>query len=81
MVLLIIASATFFFSGCEIEIAESDVPKDLLASFKAKYPNARNVSWEAEKEDGKFYFEASWKENGKETEVHISPDGTIAPAD
>ena len=79
--LFIIAAATFLLNGCEIEISESDVPKDLLASFKAKYPNAQNVKWEAEKEDGKFYFEAEWKENGKKTEVHISSDGTISPGD
>ena len=67
--------------GCELEISESDVPKDLVAAFKARYPNAQQVSWEAEKADGKFYYEASWKENGKEAEVHISPDGVITPAD
>ena len=65
----------------EFEITASEVPKDLMAVFNAKYPNAKNVEWEAEKEEGKFYYEAAWKENGKKIEVHISPDGTISEAD
>jgi hypothetical protein len=80
-------TAAFFalvLSSCmssEFTIQESEVPKDVLAAFKAKYPNAQNVKWEAEKEKGRFYFEAEWKENGKEIEVHISPDGTSVEED
>ena len=75
--------AIFSLTGCssEFEIQESDVPKDLLSAFKAKYPNAQDIEWEAEKEEGKFYYEAEWKEDGKEMEMHISPDGTITPED
>jgi hypothetical protein len=79
--MLSMAAAALFLGGCELQITESDVPKDLVAAFKAKYPDAKEVKWEAEKEDGKFYYEAEWKENGKEKEVHISPDGTISAAD
>lgn len=63
-------------SSDEFEIKETEVPKEVLSAFKAKYPSAQVIKWEAEKEDGKFYFEAEWKENGKEKEVHISPDGS-----
>jgi hypothetical protein len=31
---------------------------------------------EAEKEDGKFFFEAEFTDGGKEKEVHITPDGS-----
>jgi hypothetical protein len=47
-------------SSCstEFDIQESEVPRDVVAAFRAKYPNAQVKKWEAEKEDGKFYFEA-----------------------
>ncbi|MBN8861823.1 MAG: hypothetical protein J0H92_00545 [Sphingobacteriales bacterium] len=61
----------------EFEIKETEVPKEVVSALKAKYPNANVTKWEAEREDGKFYFEAKWKENGKEKEVHISPDGSF----
>lgn len=63
-------------SSDEFEIKETEVPKDVLNAFKTKYPSAQVIKWEAEKEDGKFYFEAEWKENDKKKEVHISPDGS-----
>lgn len=49
-----------------------------MSSFNAKYPNAKDVEWEAEKEDGKFYYEAEWTEDGCKIEVHISPNGTMS---
>ena len=59
----------------EFEIKESEVPPSVLAAFKAKYPNAQVKEWEAEKEDGKFFFEVEFKDGDKEKEVHITPDG------
>ena len=60
------------FAACsdEFEIKEHDVPKNVVAAFKAKYPSATVTKWEAEKEDGKFYFEAEIKDGDKEKEVH-----------
>ncbi len=75
--LLLVAS--IFFTSCssnEFEIKESEVPQAVLVAFKAKYPSAQVEKWEAEKEDGKFFFEAEFKEGGKEKEVHITPDGS-----
>ena len=60
----------------EFEIKESEVPPNVVAAFRAKYPNVQVTKWEAQKEDGKFYFEAEFKENGKEKEIHVSPDGS-----
>ena len=62
-------------SSDEFEIKESEVPKAVMDGFRAKYPNAVVEKWEAEHEDGKFYFEAEFKDNGKEIEAHITPDG------
>ena len=63
-------------SSSEFEIKESEVPPNVMKAFKAKYPLAKEVKWEAEKEDDKFYFEAEFKDGGKEKEIHISPDGS-----
>jgi len=67
-------------AGCasEFEIAASDVPQAVLDSFNSKYPGAKDVEWEVEKENGKLYFEAEFKMEGKEKEVHFRPDGTFS---
>ena len=80
MARLFFIAACFILFSCsssssEFEIKESEVPPNVMTAFKAKYPSAQEVKWEAEKEDGKFYFEADFKEGGKEKEVHITPDG------
>ena len=75
---LIVISA-FCFSACssdEFEIKESEVPKNVVDALKAKYPSAEVIEWQAEKEDGKFFFEAEIKVGNKEIEVHITPDGS-----
>lgn len=64
-------------SSTEFEIKENEVPANVLTAFKAKYPSAIEVKWEAEKEDGKFYFEADFKDGEKEKEAHITPDGAV----
>ena len=63
-------------SSTEFEIKENEVPANVLAAFKTKYPTATEVKWEAEKENGKFYFEADFEDGGKGKEVHITPDGS-----
>ena len=68
------------FASCsheeEFTIKDSEVPKDVMAAFKAKYPNAQVKEWEAQKSDGKFVFECEFKDGDKEKEVHITPDGS-----
>jgi hypothetical protein len=60
----------------EFDINASEVPKDVMAAFKAKYPSAEVVKWQAEKENGHFYFEAEIKEGDKEKDIRIAPDGS-----
>jgi hypothetical protein len=70
---------TVVFSACssnEFEIKESEVPQSVVAALNGKYPNAQVSKWLAEKEDGRFYFEAEIKDGGKEKEIHITPDGS-----
>jgi len=68
------------FASCsheeELTIKDSEVPKDVMAAFKAKYPNVQVKEWEAQKTDGKFVFECEFKDGDKEKEVHITPDGS-----
>ena len=63
-------------SSNEFDIKETDVPQNVISAFRAKYPGAQVIKWEAEKEDGKFYFEAKIKDGTKEKEVHITADGS-----
>jgi hypothetical protein len=77
--LLIGAIGILFFTACacEIEIASSDVPQSVLSSFTSKYPRASDTEWEVEKEDGKLYYEAEFKLEGKKKEAYFRPDGTF----
>ena len=65
----------------EFDIKEEEVPPNVLTVFKAKYPQAQETKWEAEKEEGKFYFEVDFKVDGKKKEAHITPDGSLVVED
>jgi len=73
---LFVAISLTACSSNEFEIKETDVPQNVISVFRAKYPSAQVIKWEAEKEDGKFYFEAKIKDGTKEKEVHITADGS-----
>jgi hypothetical protein len=80
----LIAIGTICFCSCssdEFEIKESEVPQNVVNALRAKYPSAQVIKWEAEKEDGKFFFEAEIKDGNKEIEVHITPDGSSVTED
>ena len=66
------------FSSCssnELNIKESDVPPNVVAALKAKYPSATVKKWQAEKEGENFYFEAEIEVGGKDKDVRITSDG------
>jgi hypothetical protein len=77
--ILITAICILFFTACasEFEIASSDVPQTVLNAFTSKYAGASDVEWEVEKEDGKLYYEAEFKIDGKKKEAYFRPDGTF----
>jgi hypothetical protein len=75
LIYLSIALCFFACSSKEFDIKESEVPQTVVTAFRAKYPNATIKKWEAEKENGNFYFEAEIKDEGKEKDIHITPDG------
>ena len=72
-------AGVFLFASCysdEFDIKESDVPPNVVAALKAKYPAATVKKWQAEKENGNFYFEAEIEEGGKEKDIRITSDGS-----
>lgn len=72
---LVISIALAACSSNEFEIKETDVPQNVIAAFRAKYPAAQVIKWKAEKEGGKFYFEVEIKDGTEEKEIHITADG------
>ncbi len=77
-ILIFAAAFSLLFVSCEREIRldTSDVPSEVIEAFNEKYPSAGEVKWVAEEENG-FYFEAKFKLDGKDKEVHFKTDGTF----
>jgi hypothetical protein len=76
----IIVVALIAVTGCasEIEISSSDVPAAVITAFNGKYPQASDVEWEIEKLEGKLYYEAEFRSEGKKKEAYFRPDGTFS---
>jgi uncharacterized lipoprotein YmbA len=62
----------------EFGISASDVPDTVMNTFNAKYQGATDVEWEVEKDDGKLFYEAEFKLEGKRKEAYFRPDGAFA---
>jgi len=58
-------------------IAASQVPIAVRNSFREMFPNARNVEWSVEREDGRREFEAEFTRNGKRFKAYFLTDGTF----
>jgi uncharacterized membrane protein YkoI len=71
------ACFTMLLACNEKKIAASEVPPAVISAFNAKYPGATDVKWEHEKEKGKWVYEAEFKSNGKEDEVHFDSAGNF----
>ena len=76
---IIFCAAVWLMSSCasEMDIASADVPEIVMTSFTSKYPQAKDTEWEIEKEDGKLYYEAEFKLDGKKKEAYFRPDGSF----
>lgn len=66
-------------SSCDshTEIAENNVPTEVVTAFKQKYPAAVISKWITEKKDGKTIYEAVFKANGEEVEAEFNKDGSF----
>ena len=73
-----ILCSLFLLTGCSkhIKVNSSDVPSVVIASFNTKYPDAQDVKWNAEDDDG-FYFEAEFKVGVAEKSAQFKSDGTF----
>jgi hypothetical protein len=80
---LTIVAGVIALSACSSELAiiAADVPQQVSAAFAAKYPDAKNVEWEAEKDGGRLYFEAEFESGGSKKEAHFTPDGNFVKED
>jgi uncharacterized membrane protein YkoI len=61
----------------EKKIPLDKVPKAVLASIEARFPNAKIESVEKETEGGKVVFDVELKHDGRKYEMDIKEDGTI----
>lgn len=58
-------------------IPASEVPSAVKQSFRNRYPDATNVRWEVEREDGRRVYEAEFNFNGRHLKAEFLPDGTF----
>jgi hypothetical protein len=52
-------------------ISASQVPVAVRNNFRAMFPNARNVEWSVEREDGRREFEAEFTRNGRRFKAYF----------
>ncbi len=64
-------------SGGGRHISASQVPAPVMASFNQHFPDATNVSWEVERDNGVIVFEAKFRENGVCKKAEFLRDGTL----
>src|SRR6266446_2059841 len=78
----VIAVAALSFSQLglsqETKIAAKNVPAEVIAAFKATYPNATIRGYSREKENGKTYYEIESRDGRVSRDVLYNPDGTVA---
>src|SRR5262245_45075780 len=53
------------------------IPKTVMETLKAKFPNAKIEKWTKETEDGKVIYDIEFKNDGKKAEIDIFEDGSI----
>lgn len=77
LLVTVVVSLLVFSCATEFNIVADDVPLVVASSFKAKYPDAKDVKWEVEKHENRLVYEAGWKDGKKEKEAVFKPDGTF----
>ena len=58
-------------------IPASQVPNAVLKSFNRHFPNAKNVSWEVDREHGSKVYEAKFKQNGNCKQAEFLSNGSL----
>ncbi len=75
--IILIAYVALLYSCADENVNSTEVPIEVRASFQLKYPDANNVKWQKEKENGREIYEAVWKTKGKKTEAEFEANGTF----
>jgi hypothetical protein len=65
----------------EEKITASDVPPAVSSALMEKFPDAKDIAWELEKEGDNLLYEAEFESGGKEKEAHFKTDGTLVDED
>jgi hypothetical protein len=63
-----------------VEIPASQVPVAVRSSFASNFPNATNVKWERQREDGGVQYQADFKMNGQRWRARFAANGTLLSA-
>jgi hypothetical protein len=72
LMLITVLLVAFSMQSCAQKSDSKDVPEKVLSAFNAKFPDAKKVEWEMEKDTE---WEAEFKWNGKEYSANFSTDG------
>lgn len=72
-ILLIITLSLLSFVTFGQEVKEKEVPQTVAKALHTKYPAAKSIKWEKEKNN----YEASFDSNKTETSILINSDGKI----
>lgn len=78
--IFIIGAVLFSFASCRNNnLASTTVPESVVTSFNQRYPQAENVDWEFDDNDG--LYEAEFDQMGKRREAYYRPDGSLVRAE
>lgn len=59
------------------DIAVSELPKAVTQAIMKRYPDAKLIKAEREKDNGKLHYEVNIQTGDKRLEINVRPDGTI----
>lgn len=74
------AACTFFTAGVRAADDPKDldkIPKPVMESLNAKFPEAKIQKWTKESENGKTVYDIEFKQKGRKAEADIFEDGSI----
>ena len=63
--------------AAEEKTALKDVPKSVIDAVKKRFPKGELTEGAKEEEEGKTFFEVSVKQDGKNIDVSLTPEGVI----
>jgi hypothetical protein len=74
---VVLTAALFYQAHADREIPLQDLPANVTAVIKQKYPSARVIKVETDLKRGSKYYEVKIQDGDVQREVHVRPNGTI----